>query len=362
MWKINDTAEALDISSSDRKKIISVKDMSPEFYRHRIGNKKLHDTNFATLSSTLAKLVPDLAEPVTSTTYQNDIDIRVGGGFVDAVNYYSVDWYGIVKNTLNLGANNSNIVPRVNASLRQHKAEVYTWEVAYDLRFIDLEKMKKIELTKSITDIYKDIIVANFDIFCESIAYTGKDGGFGLFNNPSVKVYGGFKKSDLTSSDDSVAIPAICSFINGMFQTVLNETGFNISMLPDTILVPTWLGAKMSSIRSDLFTNNLRYFLENFNYGKDEALEPDNFKVKIRSRTALDTLGNDSLGRVVAYPKNKKFVSMDLTYPLQMFYTGPNTERASYTTFFVGQISAIQMPYNTSSAEYGAVTYWEFIA
>ena len=362
MWKINDTAEALDISSSDRKKIISVKDMSPEFYRHRIGNKKLHDTNFATLSSTLAKLVPDLAEPVTSTTYQNDIDIRVGGGFVDAVNYYSVDWYGIVKNTLNLGANNSNIVPRVNASLRQHKAEVYTWEVAYDLRFIDLEKMKKIELTKSITDIYKDIIVANFDIFCESIAYTGKDGGFGLFNNPSVKVYGGFKKSDLTSSDDSVAIPAICSFINGMFQTVLNETGFNISMLPDTILVPTWLGAKMSSIRSDLFTNNLRYFLENFNYGKDEALEPDNFKVKIRSRTALDTLGNDNLGRVVAYPKNKKFVSMDLTYPLQMFYTGPNTERASYTTFFVGQISAIQMPYNTSSAEYGAVTYWEFIA
>lgn len=362
MWKFNDTAEALDISSSDRKKIISVKDMYPETYRHRIGNKKLHDTNFATLSSTLAKLVPDLAEPITSTTYQNDIDIRVGGGFVDAVNYYSVDWYGIVKNTLNLGGNNTNIVPRVNASLRQHKAEVYTWEVAYDLRFIDLEKMKKIELTKSITDIYKDIIVANFDIFCESIAYTGKDGGFGLFNNPSVKVYGGFKKSDLISSDDSVAIPAICSFINGMFQTVLNETGFNISMLPDTILVPTWLGAKMSSIRSDLFTNNLRYFLENFNYGKDEALEPDTFKVKIRSRTALDTLGNDGLGRVVAYPKNKKFVSMDLTYPLQMFYTGPNTERASYTTFFVGQISAVQMPYNTSSAEYGAVTYWEFIA
>lgn len=362
MWKFNDTAEALDISSSDRKKIISVKDMYPETYRHRIGNKKLHDTNFATLSSTLAKLVPDLAEPITSTTYQNDIDIRVGGGFVDAVNYYSVDWYGIVKNTLNLGGNNTNIVPRVNASLRQHKAEVYTWEVAYDLRFIDLEKMKKIELTKSITDIYKDIIVANFDIFCESIAYTGKDGGFGLFNNPSVKVYSGFKKSDLISSDDSVAIPAICSFINGMFQTVLNETGFNISMLPDTILVPTWLGAKMSSIRSDLFTNNLRYFLENFNYGKDEALEPDNFKVKIRSRTALDTLGNDGLGRVVAYPKNKKFVSMDLTYPLQMFYTGPNTERASYTTFFVGQISAVQMPYNTSSAEYGAVTYWEFIA
>lgn len=361
MWKFNDSAEALDISANNRKKIVSVKDMNPEYYRHRIDNKKIHDTNFATLSSTLAKLVPDLAEPVTSTTYQNDIDIRVGGGFVDAVNYYSVDWYGIVKNTLNLGGNNTNIVPRVNASLRQHKAEVYTWEVAYDLRFIDLEKMKKIELTKSITDIYKDIIVANFDIFCETIAYTGKEGGFGLFNNPAVKVYGGFKKADLINADDSVAIPAICSFVNGLFQTVLNETGFNISMLPNKILVPTWLGAKMSSIRSELFTNNLRYFLENFNYGKDEALEPDQFKVEIRSRTALDTLGNDNLGRVVAYPKNKKFVSMDLTYPLQMFYTGPNTERASYTTFFVGQISAVQMPYNTNSAEYGAVTYWEFI-
>jgi len=32
----------------------------------------------------------------------------------------------------------------------------------------------------------------------------------------------------------------------------------------------------------------------------------------------------------------------------------------SYTSAFVGQISEIQLPYNTSSAEFGPVTYWDF--
>ena len=362
-WKFNDKDVAIDIvRPSQRNKVVSVKDENPYYYKNRIGNKKLHDANFATLTTALAKLHTEIYEPVVHTTYQTDVEINVGGGFVEMVSYYSVDWYGVVNNTLNLGANNSNITPRVNASLRQHKAEVYTWEVAYDIRFIDLEKMKKLELTKSITDIYKDIIVANFDIFCEQVAYLGKDGGSGLFNNPNVKVYGGFSKADLTSADETVAIPAICSFINGIFETVLNETGFNISMLPDRILVPSWLGSRMSQIRNELFTSNLRAFLENYNYGKDEALEPDNFKLTIRSRQHLNTLGNGGLGRVVAYPRAaKKYVRMDLTYPLQMFYTGPNTERHGYTTFFVGQISAVQLPYNTTDKEYGAVTYWEFV-
>lgn len=364
MWKFNDKDVALDIvRPENRSRAVHLKDENPYYYKNRITNKKLHDANFATLTTTLAKLHTEVYEPIVHTTYQSDVEINVGGGFVDMVSYYSVDWYGIVKNSLNIVGNNVNIVPRVNASLRQHKAEVYTWEIAYDLRFIELEKMKKLELTKSITDIYKDIIVANFDIFCEVVAYLGKDGGSGLFNNPKVRIYGGFSKGAMLDPDETVAIPAICSFINGIFEVVLNETGFNIAMLPDKILVPTWLGSRMSSIRNELFTSNLRAFLETYNYGKDEALEPDNFNLTIRSRQMLNDLGNLGLGRVVAYPRGaKKYVRMDLTYPLQMFYTGPNTERHGYTTFFVGQISAVQLPYNTTNTEYGAVTYWEFVA
>ena len=362
-WKFNDSLEAFDeVLKRDRQKCISLKDAYPDYYERRIGNHKLHDNNFAILTSTLMKKIPELVEPMVSTTYQNDIDIETGGGLVELVTYNSVDWYGVVKNTLNMAGNTSNITPRVNASLTQHKAEVFTWEVAYDLRFQDLEKLKKAELTKSITDIYRDIIMAAFDLFCETVAYVGKNGKGGLFNNDRVKIYTGFSKAILNNADESIAIPAICSFINGIFQAVLTETGFNRAMLPDRILVPTWLGSKMSSIRSELFNSNLRAFLEAFNYGKDEAIEPDNFKVKIRSRAQLDDLGLNGFGRVVAYPKNKKFVRMDMTYPLNMFYTGPNTERASYTTFFLGQISEVQLPYNTDNANYGAVTYWDFSA
>ena len=115
-WKFNDKDVAIDIvRPSQRNKVVSVKDENPYYYKNRIGNKKLHDANFATLTTALAKLHQEIYEPVVHTTYQTDVEVNVGGGFVEMVSYYSVDWYGVVNNTLNLGANNSNITPRVSA-------------------------------------------------------------------------------------------------------------------------------------------------------------------------------------------------------------------------------------------------------
>jgi hypothetical protein len=51
---------------------------------------------------------------------------------------------------------------------------------------------------------------------------------------------------------------------------------------------------------------------------------------------------------------------MDQPYPMQLYYTAPNVDKACYTTYFVGQVSLIQLPYNTGEADMlGAVTYWD---
>ena len=85
-----------------------------------------------------------------------------------------------------------------------------------------------------------------------------------------------------------------------------------------------------------------------------------NYKIKLKGRGRLNGMGTSSKGRVVAYKNNKKFVRMDIPYPMQLYYTAPNVDKAAYTTYFVGQASLIQLPYNDgTTGSLGAVTYWD---
>lgn len=346
------------VEPKNRGKAISIKDMYGSRVTAQIADARIHDTNFAFLTTTLAKLHTQLYEPKYFVTYSDDVPVNAGGGFVDYVSYYSVDWAGIMNEFRNVVGNDANYIPRVNAGLNQKKVNVYTFEVAYDLRFIELEKMKKLTLQKSIQEIYSNAIVAGFDLFAQKVAYLGIQGSSGLFNSDKVLV---------TTIDNSAATgngfvgmedSAIVAFFNGVFETYLLNSNMNISLLPDTFLVPTFVGTDLTSRFSALFTSTLRKFIMDHNLGVDES--DGKTKVKILSRPALNDLGNGAHGRIVAYKKDESFVRLDMPYPIQHFITLPNIDKMSYTSAFVGQVSEIQLPYNNKNTEFGVVTYWDF--
>lgn len=353
------------IPASKRGKAFSIKDAyGATAAKMYVGDSKVHDANFAFLTTALAKVSTDLAEPKHYVTYADDIPVDVGGGFVDYVEYYSVDWAGIMNEFRNVVGNNTNYIPRVNAGLNQKRVNVYSWEVAYDLRFLELEKMKKLTLQKSIQDIYQNAIVAGWDLFVQKIAYTGIKGSTGLFNNANVSSttipnstseggstvnHDGFK-----GLDDAVVV----AFFNGVFETYLSKSNMNINVLPDTFLVPTYVGSDLSSRFSALYTSTLRKFLIDHNLGSDES--DGQVKIRISSRPDLDNLGANNAGRIVAYKRDKSFVRIDMPYPLQHYITLPNIDKMSYTTAFVGQVSEVQLPYNVNSTDLGIVTYWDF--
>ena len=348
-----------------------LEDMHPQVFAKLIKNKELHDNNFAFVSTTLSKLHQTAYDPIWYVTYSQDISIDVGGGFVDFIEYFTINWQGIQEQTENLFGNNGGIIPRVNASANQATARVYTYEVAYDLKFVEIEKLNTLRFQKSITEIYKNAIAAGFELFTQTIAYTGvsASGDTGLFNNANVKVYavpfgaagGGTatKFVDLTDAE-------IIAFFNGVMAEYLTNTNWNLGMLPDTFLLPSDDAQELSNRFSAFFNKSLRNYLLDNNFGVDEVkgspLEAT-YKFRIRGREQLDALGTVNNGRCVVYKNEKRFVRMDMPYPLQVYYTGPNVERGAYTTFFLGQISKVQMPYNDgASGEFGPVTYWDFTA
>lgn len=347
------------ISASKRGKTYSINDMyGSKLSKAYVEDAKVHDANFAFLTTTLSKLHNTLYEPKYFVTYGQDIPVDVGGGFVDYVTYYTVDWAGIMNEFRNVMGNNANYIPRVNAGMTQKRVNVYTFEVAYDLRFVELEKMKKLTLQKSIQEIYNNAIVAGWDLFVQNVAYVGIQGGTGLFNNANTLI---------TTIDNSTATGAgfagmtdteVVAFFNGVFETYLLNSNMNIGLLPDTFLVPSFVGSDLTSRFSALYTSTLRKFIIEHNLGTDES--GTDMKITIASRPVLNTLGAGGHGRIVAYKKDKDFVRLDMPYAMQHFITLPNIDKMSYTSAFVGQVSEVQLPYNTSAADFGVVTYWDF--
>lgn len=348
-------AESVD--PSKRGSTVSVRDMyGIKASRAMVHDATVHDSNFAFLTTTLAKLHKQLYEPLYFVTWQKDVPFETGGGFVDFVEYYSVDWAGIMNQYRNVVGNGVNYIPRVNAGMTQRRVKVYTYEVAYDLRFIELEKMKKLTLQKSIQEIYNNAIVAGWDLFVQDVAYTGIAEAKGLFNSDNVLTVTVTNTSTTGHGFEGLSDAAVVAFFNGVFERYLTESNMNVAILPDTILVPTFVMTDLVSRFSALYTSTLYQFVIDHNLG---AAQSGDLKLRIEARPALNDL-NSGKGRIVAYRKEKTFVRIDLPYPIQHYITLPNIEKMSYTSAFVGQVSEIQMPYNTSSSELGVVTYWDF--
>ena len=343
------------LPAAQRGKTISLSGRQKSMF---VSDAKVHDANFAFLTTTLAKLHTKVYEPKSYFTYAEDVPIDTGGGFVDYVEYMTVSWAGIMNDTRNIFGNNGNLIPRVNASMTQNRVPVFTYEIAYDLRFVELEKMKRVNLQKSIDKIYEEGILVGFDYFTQTIAYTGINGNAGLFNSTKVLV-GTIDNSATTGKGfEGLSDAEIVGFFNGVFTRYLVDSNMNINLLPNTFLVPTYVSEELSNRMSALYTNTLLDFIKEHNIGKAQVGE--NFKIEIKARPALDTLGTADAGRIVAYRKEKEYVRLDMPYPIQHFITLPNIEKMAYTTAFVGQVSTIQLPYNESSAQLGIVTYWDF--
>ena len=366
---LRDSSVSVVDSFKENKKGLSLNTLSPSAFAAlypSAAQRKLHDGNFAFVMTNLSKLHTKVYEPKWNTTYAQDVPIVIGGGLVDFVDFFTVEWAGMPNQTENLTANNINIIPRVQAKLNHEKVNVYNFEIAYDMKFIEIDKLNKVNFQKSLDAIYKDAILAGWDMFCDSIVYDGADGTNGLLTSDSRVKVSVVPQGTLNASAKGLKAMTdteIVALINGVLSYYLQNTNNNISLLPDTFLLPIEDATELSSRFSTLYTDTLRGFLMKHNVGIDEAEAAGfTYKINIKGRSRLSGKGTNSKGRIVAYKKDEDYVRVDIPYPVQSYYTGPNVDKMCYSTYFVGQISDVQMPYNKKSNELGAVTYWDFSA
>jgi len=352
------------VFSNNMSGTYSVSQMHPQIFNSwSPERKKAHDAGFAFLTNKLAKLDPTLYKPLFNITYGKDIKgIEVGNELVDAIEYYSADYTGIMDTVNNMFGEKGSVIPRVTGGLTQDRLPVFNFEVAYDLSFIEVEKLSGKQLPISIEKVYQELVQTGFDLFANRVAYLGVGAAGGLLNHDKVEVNAIPGITAAQFVNPSTTDQQILAVLNGFFQRYFNETNFNINIIPDTLLVPTFVATELSSRISVMFTNTLYEFFMEHNLAKNTAMVNGlaDFKLRLVARPQLDTLGIAGKGRFVLYRNDPMFVKFHIPFGFKSFFTGPNVEKMAYTTLYVAQVAQIQLPYNDSSEEFGAVTYFDF--
>ena len=350
--------------SRQQRGTVSMSQMYPQvFSSWPEETKKAHDAGFAFLTNKLAKLDPTLYKPLFNITYGKDIKgIEVGNELVDGIEYYSADYTGIMDTVNNMFGEKGSVIPRVTGGLMQNRLPVYNFEVAYDLSFVEVEKLAGKDLPISIEKVYQELVQTGFDLFANRVAYLGVGSQGGLLNHDSVEVNAipGLSAADWV--DPTTTDQELLAVLNGFFQYYFNQSNFNINIIPDTLLVPTFVATELSSRISTMYTNTLYEFFMEHNLAKNTAMVNglQDFKLRVVARPQLDTLGTAGEGRFVLYRNDPQFVKFHIPFGFKSFFTGPNVEKMAYTTLYVAQVAQIQLPYNDSSEEFGAVTYFDF--
>lgn len=301
------------------------------------------DTGMIFLVGELEKRDPKIREPLTSVTWPRDIPVRTGGGFVEEVTNYDVDYATTGGNNNGIMGNQTNLLPIMQADFGRDAHRVFNWAHILKVPFIDNEKLQKIG--RSLDDILdKGIRLAQDKIYDTSV-YVGLEdySSYGLVNSPlittdtaPVGAGGGSAWAGKTNVE-------IMSDINLVLNETWEASEYDLTGMANHILVPPKQYAYINNtpVTEAGSVSILTYLLEN-NIAKNQGRE----LVILPSRwcTGAGTGGAD---RLIAYANDEDRVRFDITQSLQRVMTQADANQLAYLTPYVSQFSEVQWLYTT---------------
>lgn len=309
----------------------------------------------AFLVSELEKRDPIIRKPLTSVTYPRDININVGGGWVDYVSAMSVA-YGMTGGSQNgpVNAGGANGVPIVQASVDKGLFKAHVFAAALRVMFVDMQKSNFIG--RSLDQLLQDGVRLAYDKHMDANTYVGLSeyGTTGLINNPDAvetTVATNGATSNATTKWSGKTPAQILDDINKAITTTWAAAEYDLGAMPNHILIPyeqyTYI---MTTKVTDLATETIMdYVLRNNVAAKNGG---SLFIGGVKWCKGAGTSGTD---RMVVYVNDEKFVNMDELVPMSRIMSQPNTTNVCYDTAYMANVSEVQVFYPQT------ITYWDGI-
>lgn len=296
----------------------------------------------AFLVSELEKRDPQIRKPLTSVTYPRDINVRVGGGWVDYVSAMSVA-YGLTNGAQNspVHAGGANNVPVIQASLDKKPFKAHTFAAALRVMFVDMQKSNFIG--RSIDQMLTDGVRLAYDKHMDANVYVGMEeyGTTGLVNNPDAVETTAANGAAGTATWATKTPQEILADVNAALIAAWAAAEYDETGMPNHILLPyEQYNTLLTTMVTDLAGKSIMdYILEN------NVAVKNGGALFIGGTRWCKGAGTGGTDRMVVYVNHERFLNVDELVPLSRVMTSPNTAEVCYDTAYMANISEVQPMY-----------------
>ena len=306
----------------------------------------------AFLVSELEKKDPLIRKPLTSVTYPRDININVGGGWVDYVSAMSVA-YGLTGGSENgpVQAGGANGLPIVQASVDKGVYKAHVFATALRIMFVDMQKANFIG--RSLDQLLQDGVRLSYDKHMDANVYVGLSdyATTGLVNNPDATETTVDNGAAGTSTWATKTPLEILADINSAITAVWAAAEYDTEAMPNHILIPyeqyTYI---MNTPVTDLATEtSLDFVLKNNVAAKNGG------SLFVGATRWCKGAGTGSKDRMVVYVNHERYVNVDELVPLTRAMTQPNATNACYDTAYMANLSEVQLFYPQTIAYFDGI-------
>ena len=306
----------------------------------------------AFLVSELEKKDPLIRKPLTSVTYPRDININVGGGWVDYVSAMSVA-YGLTGGSENgpVQAGGANGLPIVQASVDKGVYKAHVFATALRIMFVDMQKANFIG--RSLDQLLQDGVRLSYDKHMDANVYVGLSnyGTTGLVNNPDATETTVANGAAGTATWATKTPLEILEDINSAITAVWAAAEYDTEAMPNHILIPyeqyTYI---MNTPVTDLATETILDFVL-----RNNVAAKNGGALYIGATRWCKGAGTGSKDRMVVYVNHERYVNVDELVPLTRAMTQPNAANACYDTAYMANISEVQIFYPQTIAYFDGI-------
>ena len=300
------------------------------------------------LQAELEKVSPTLIEPIASVTFQRDIPIEVGGGWLDYTSNFFAS-YGTTGNSMfGIQANQNSNVARAQADVTKDLYSLYAWQASISIKFIDMQKLQN--TPRSVRGLFESSVRLNWNLAQNEMCYTGlmKEGipVYGIVNDPNVPVTTAAAVGSQNGATNSTL------WVNKTPQQVaadvfalLNAQWAYVQYAPDAMinhigLSPAkwqYLAGMNMAINGTAIAQTLLQFIE-----QNNAAAQQGRPVKIVPMRQCIGAGTGGTDRMVGYVNDEAKLVMPITVPMTQAMAVPNilNTGGSYETLYAAQIGA----------------------
>ena len=301
------------------------------------------------LQGELERLDPVIRTPLGKSSYARDIKIITGGGWVQQISNYNVN-YGIGGGIMNLQGGIQNEIARIQADLSKDSIKTSLFQSAFSVKYIDLQFNK---LTgRDIESMLEDGTRLLYDRYIDRAVYKGFPDQeiYGLVNHPSVTASNVAMNAGNTSRKWKDKTPQeIMDDINDAIETAWAATEYDDSAVPNHILIPpeqfALLQGTIMSVNGVITNASVLDYIKNNNMANTLGQY-----LEIYPCRHCIGAGTDSKDRMVVYKNDSQFV--DFQIPIELFpsMTGVNTEDWTYDTLYQALLGAVRVHYPMAMA------------